>query len=92
MNDFRFLHQDLSMKKFCSQNNVTHVNMCWIHVIEIHFDIEIRSHTHVNMKRKIDALKRDFIIKRIETQSKTFFRRMQTRFDMRPIDMRLKMF
>ena len=36
---------------------------------------------HVNMKRKIDALKRDLIIKRVETQSKTFLRRMQTRLD-----------
>ena len=48
--------------------------------------------SHVNMKCKINALKRDLTIERVETQSKTFFRRMQTRFDMRPIDMRLKMF
>ena len=48
--------------------------------------------SHVNMKRKINAVKRDLTIKRVETQSKTFFRRMQTLFDMRPIDMRLKMF
>ena len=43
-------------------------------------------YTHVNMKRKINALKRDLTIKRVETQLKTFSRRMQTRFDMRPID------
>ena len=47
---------------------------------------------HVNMKRKIDALKHDLTIKRVSTQWKTFYRRMQTRFDIRPIDMRLKMF
>ena len=47
---------------------------------------------HVNTKRKIDALKRGLTIKRVETRFKMFSRRMQTRFDMKRIDTRLKIF
>ncbi len=46
--------------------------------------------SHVNTKRKIDALQRGFGAKRVETRLKTFLRRVQTRFDIKRVGTRLE--
>jgi hypothetical protein len=45
---------------------------------------------HVNTKRKIDASERGLTVKRVETQPKTFLRRVQTQFDMKRVHMQLE--
>ena len=43
-NNFRFLDHNLSIRKFCSQNNVVHVKMHRVHVIEKYVHKETQNH------------------------------------------------